>query len=146
MKGDRIPDTDHIARQCGGATIHEDGTIDGAAFRLRNLRGGWEEYLSVNWLESLDPTDREHQLELLRKVFVDKGRKLAARSKFAVHEVDSLRELVRRETADRRDLTVLHEHFPDDASHCGIFGLEHDDDVVADLMAEAVREVYPARG
>ena len=69
MKGDQIPEKDHSVRQCGGATVHEDGTIDGGAFRLRNLH-----------------------------------------------------------------------------SHCGIFGLDADDDLIADLIAEAVREIYPARG
>ena len=71
MKGDRVPDKDHIARQCGGANVHEDGTIDGAAFRLRERPDGWEEYLSVNWLEHLGPADRLRQLEILRQVFLD---------------------------------------------------------------------------
>lgn len=80
MKGDRIPDVDHIARYCGGATVHEDGSIDGVAFRLR----GGETFLSVNWLEYLDPADRNRQLTELRRVFLDKNFSLRKTARFTV--------------------------------------------------------------
>jgi hypothetical protein len=146
MKGDQIPGGDHIARYCGGANVHEDGTIDGAAFRLRKRPDSWEGYLSVNWLEYLGPAERLRQIEKLRQVFLNKPFKLGAKVKFAVHEVAALCEYVRRKSPDRRELRVLHEPFPDDDSHCGIFSLEPEDDLIADLIAEVVREVHPARG
>ena len=58
MQRDRVPDTDHISRYCGGAQILPDGRISGTAFRLREL----EEYLSVNWLEYLGLGDRDSEI------------------------------------------------------------------------------------
>ena len=48
MKGEAIPDSDHVGRYCGARTV-DNGEISAAAFMLRNT----EEYLSVNWLEEL---------------------------------------------------------------------------------------------
>ena len=146
MRGDQVPDNDHIARYCGGANVHEDGSIDGSAFRLRERPDGWEEYLSVNWLEYLEAADRRRQIEKLRQVFRNKPFKLGAKAKFAIHEVEDLCEYIRNKSPDRRNLRVLHDPFPDDCSHCGVFGLKSGDDLIADLIAEVVREIYPARG
>jgi hypothetical protein len=147
MKGEAVPDADHIARQCGGASVSEDGTtIDGSAFRLKEKAGVWEEYLSVNWLEHLDRDDRQRQLELLRGVFIAKGRKLGAKSKFAVHQVGPLRDHIRSNAPDRRALDVVHEPFDDDESHSGVYGLEAEDDFISDLIAECVQEIHPGRG
>lgn len=63
MQRDRVPDTDHISRNCGGAQVHEDGRISGIAFRLRES----EEYLSVNWLEYLGLADWHSQIEEIRR-------------------------------------------------------------------------------
>jgi hypothetical protein len=89
MKGDRIPDQDHVARHCGGATIHEGGTVNGTAFRLWR---GKEDYLSVNWLEFLDSSDRNSQLAALREAFRAKNFKLGKNARFAVLNVGQLRE------------------------------------------------------
>jgi len=146
MKGEAVPDEDHIARQCGGATVNEDGSIDGSAFRLKKKAGVWEEYLSVNWLEHLEPEDRQRQLERLRAVFIAKGRTLGAQSKFAVHQVGPLRDHVRSNSPDNRALDVVHEPFDDDESHSGVYGLEAEDDLISDRIAECVQEIHPGQG
>ncbi len=63
MKGDPLPDEDHIARLCGGARLDEDGKVIGACFMPRSN----EAYLSVNWLEWLAPTGRMAQLTGVRQ-------------------------------------------------------------------------------
>ncbi len=142
MKGDQVPDPDHVARYCGGASIHEDGRVDGGVFRLRKL----EPYLSVNWLEYLEPSDRSKQLDAVRTAFQQKPRfKVGSTARFAVHNVGALRTYVRDESPDRRELSVLHEPDLDDASHCGVYGLTMDDDLIADLIADIVQATYPAK-
>ncbi|WP_295401147.1 hypothetical protein [uncultured Thiocystis sp.] len=141
MTGDPVPDTHHIARLCGGATIDEEGAVTGAAFRLRANEG----YLSVNWLEHLSQIDRPSEIAELRRILTGKGMKLGAMARLAVLQVGPLRGHVGAESPDRRDLNVLHEPFPEDDSHCGIYGFRHDDDLIADLIAEIVRETYSAR-
>jgi len=57
MKGDPIPDKDHIARLCSPKTV-PDGQIEASAFLLRRD----EESLSINWLESLNCSSRECEI------------------------------------------------------------------------------------
>ena len=55
MKGDKIPDSDHISRFCRPMQV-EDGQIQSPAFMLRPK----DENLSVNWLEFLNIVNREN--------------------------------------------------------------------------------------
>jgi len=145
MSGDHIPDPDHIARYCGGKQIDENGRIDGAAFRLRRRDGIPEEYLSVNWLEFLATVNRPAQVAALQAVFLSKAFKVGSTARFAVLNVGDLRAYVRDESPDRRELSVLHEPEQDDASHCGLYGLRMDDDLISDLIAGIVHETYSAK-
>ncbi|SDW87679.1 hypothetical protein [Thiocapsa roseopersicina] len=146
MKGDQVPDADHVARYCGGASIHEDGRVDGSVFRLRKFDGKPEPYLSVNWLEYLEPSDRSKQLDALRTAFQQKPSfKVRSSARFAVHNVGALRGYVRTNSPDQCELSVLHEPDLDDDSHCGVYGLPMDDDLVADLIADIVQATYPAK-
>ena len=140
MQRDRVPDTDHISRYCGGAQVHEDGHISGTAFRLRES----EEYLSVNWLEYLALANRHFQIEEIRRVLGAKL-KLGSRARLAVLNAGQLREHVASASPDRRMLDILHKPEPLDPSHAGIFGLPPDDRLIAELIAEVVQEVYPAK-
>jgi hypothetical protein len=67
MKGQSIPDSEHVARYCKASTI-ENSAVQATAFMLRT----GEEYLSVNWLENLDCPDRERNKciaeSLLKKI------------------------------------------------------------------------------
>jgi hypothetical protein len=137
VKGDHVPDLDHVSRFCRPATIDE-GIVTGLAFRLRE----GEEYLSVNWLESLAHGGRSTQIAALRNVFERKFSKVSATARFAVLSVGELCAYIRNEG---RDLTAIHEPEPDDQSHCGVYGLRFDDEVIADMLAEIVQETVPAR-
>ena len=143
MQRDRVPDTDHISRYCGGAQILPDGRISGTAFRLREL----EQYLSVNWLEYLGLGDRDSEIAEVRRVLVAKGRNLGTTARLAVLNAGVLREHVASASADHRVLDILHEPEPKDPSHAGIYGLRRDDTLmeIAELIAQAVQDTILRR-
>lgn len=136
MKGDQIPDSDHIARYCGGSSVASDGSVNRMAFRIRN----GEEYLSVNWLEFLEKNTREEEIAEVRNV-LQKKLTLGSRSRIAVANVGPLINHIREE----RVLKVQHEPDLDDPSHSGIFGYGIDDDLIAFMIAEVFQETYSSK-
>lgn len=138
MKGDPISDQDHISRYCSAMHCTENGQVTGTAFQLRQI----EEYLSVNWLEFFHLADRQKEIREVRKGL---RLKLGAKAKIAVLNVGEAINYVRTQSPDARNLKVLYEPEEDDPSHSGIHGFRYDDHLIADLIAETVQEVYPAR-
>ena len=140
MKGQAIPDSDHVGRYCKASTV-ENGEISAAAFMMRET----EEYLSVNWLEELKSPSRASQIRDLQELYTKKL-KVGATARIAILNVGTLRTKVERESPDSRLLRVLHEpEEPDDPSHAGIYEIPHDDEIIAELIAQVVLEKYPAR-
>ena len=142
MKGDQIPDPDHIARFCRPLQV-ADEQIQATAFMLRAN----EESLSVNWLEYLNCSNRDHEINEIRNVYAAKLN-IGARAKIAVLNVGEVREKILTESLDRRKIEVLHDPIEDDVydpSHSGIFNLKQDDELIAELILETVHEAYPAR-
>lgn len=139
MKGDKIPDSDHIGRYCKPSAV-DNGQIQATAFMLR----GDEESLSVNWLEFLNCSNREQEVAELRKIYTSKL-SLGARAKIAILNVGEVRKKVFTESLDRRNLEVIHDPLIDDPSHSGIYNLKHDDELIAELVLETVKETYSAR-
>jgi len=140
MKGDTIPDQHHVARFCDNKHI-DGGFIQATAFMLRS----GEESLSVNWLEFLNCSCRESEIDELRKTYSRKL-KLGMKAKIAVLTVGEVREKMLRESTDRRNLKVLHDPETNDPSRSGIYNLRHDDEIIiAELILETVQETYPAR-
>ena len=142
-----VPDSDHISRFCNGSKRNDDGSVSGTQFRLRkDVRGnGPEEYLSGNWLEHLRMANRADEIVELQNVFSRKGFKIAKRDFFALLNVGEMRSHVLNKSPDRRVLHVLHKPSAKDHSHCGVYGLRLDDDIVSDLIAQTVKEQYPAK-
>jgi hypothetical protein len=140
MKGQAIPDSDHVGRYCKASTV-ENGEISATAFMMRET----EEYLSVNWLEELKRPSRASQIRDLQEVY-NKKLKVGATARIAILNVGTLRSKVQRESPDSRLLRVLHEpEEPDDPSHAGIYEIPHDDEIIAELIAQVVLENHPAR-
>jgi hypothetical protein len=140
MKGQAIPDSDHVGRYCKASTV-ENGEISATAFMMRET----EEYLSVNWLEELKRPSRTSQIRDLQEVY-NKKLKVGATARIAILNVGTLRSKVQRESPDSRLLRVLHEpEEPDDPSHAGIYEIPHDDEIIAELIAQVVLENHPAR-
>ncbi len=139
MKGDKIPDQNHIARYCKPTQV-SDGQIQATAFMLRT----GEESLSVNWLEFLNCSCRESEIVEIQNIYSTKL-SVGARAKIAVLNIGEVRKKVLKESPDRRNLEVLHNPENDDSSHSGIYNLKQDDELIAELLLETVREVYSAR-
>jgi len=139
MKGDHLPKQDHIARLCLQKTI-SDGQIQATAFQLRKT----DEYLSANWVEFLNCSDREREIKVLRDIY---PKKLTVKrtAKIAILNVGEVIDKVKNETPDGRTLRVLHNPNEVDPSHSGIYDLNQDDVVISELILEAVRETHPAR-
>ena len=139
MKGDTIPEEDNIARLCAPKTA-PDGVIQATAFMLRM----GEESLSVNWLEVLNCISRETEIAEIQNVYSSKLT-IGMRAKLAVLNVGEVRDKVRTESSDSRDLEVLHAPETVDPSHSGIYNLKQNDVEISELILETVRESYPAR-
>jgi hypothetical protein len=139
MKGDRIPDTDHIARLCYGKGISE-GQILGAAFlpRVKDI------YLSVDWLECLQCPDRASEIVELRKRYAKRNLTPKKKDQIAILNTGDMCAKVARESEDRRQLNVSHEpQWPDD-SHSGIWGISCSDMMIAELILLTVLDIAPA--
>lgn len=145
MKGDKIPDHNHIARFCKPTQV-ADGQIQPTAFMLREN----EQSLSVNWLECLNCSSRERKIAELRNIYSAKLN-VGLRAKIAILNVGEVREKVLTESPDRRNIDILHDPIIDDPSqindpsHSGVYNLKQDDELIAELILETVRETYPAR-
>jgi len=143
MIGEQIPDPDHIARLCQ-PKYAPDGQIQAGAFMLKSGQEG----LSVNWLEFLNCSSREDEIDKIRNVYSLKFNRIGANAKIAIINVGEVRERVLTESEDRRNLEVLHdpiEDDPPDPSHSEIYNLTQYDERIAELILETVHEVYPAR-
>ncbi len=129
-----IEDAFHCARLTKATQQRDDGGVEGDAFALRS----GEEYLSLNCLD-LFGGDREEQLSALRRVV---GLKLnvSKTALFSILNVGYTKQIVEPYAS----LDFIHQPQPDDETHCGLYGLEYNDELVQDLIAESVLEVATA--
>lgn len=132
MKGDPIPETDHVCRYCKPRAV-ENGKPLVAAFELREN----ERDLSVNWVEYFRLTDREQAICEIRKAFRAKGFKIKASGRFAVLNVGEIKSTAKERT--ETDLQVLEWPENNDLSHSAIFfGHSADDLMIPQLLYELV--------
>lgn len=135
MKGDPLPDNDHISRYCAPKTAL-DGQPTGASFMIRK----GEEFLSVNWMDHFGAADQKVQIAKIREHI---ELSLAKFGLFAVLNVGRVIDQVQR--FGEKQLAILHEPTQGDPSHSGVYGYRHEDLLVAELIAEMVIEIYPSR-
>jgi len=139
MKGETIPDQNHIARFCRPMQAPE-GQIQAMAFMLR----ADDESLSVNWLEFFNCSNRENEIAKIQTIYSETFT-VGARARIAILNVGEVRKKVLTESPDGRNLEVLHDPSINDPSHSGIYNLKQDDELIAELILETVRESYSAR-
>lgn len=139
VKGDTIPDNDHIARLCLPKHV-ADKQVQPTAFQLRPD----DESLSVNWLEFLNCSSRESEIDEIRKTYMAKL-DFGPRAQISVLNVGTVRYRVLTASEDRRNLEVLHDPEVNDPSHSGIYNLKQDDELISELILETVLESYSAR-
>lgn len=135
MKGDPLPGKDHISRCCAPKTA-PDGQPTGASFMLKKD----EDFLSVNWMEHFGETDQKVQIAKIREHI---ELSLAKSGLFAVLNVGRITDQIQR--FGEKKLAILHEPTQCDPSHSGIHGYQHEDLLVAELIAEMVIKTYPSR-
>lgn len=135
MKGDPLPGKDHISRYCAPKTA-PDGQPTGASFMPRKS----EEFLSVNWMEHFGKIGQKAQIAKIREHI---ELSLARNGLFAVLNVGKVIDHIHR--VGEKKLAILHEPTLGDQSHSGVHGYQHEDLLVAELIAEIVIEIYPSR-
>ena len=140
MKGDKLPASDHIARLCMPKSC-ADGEIQASAFILRKD----ELSLSVNWLEFLKCPTRESEIVAICEVYKKKFNRVPTNAKIAILNIDKTCSHVHDASEDNRILNILHEPEEKDPSHSGIFGMNQDDPLIAELICEMIQENYPAK-
>ena len=141
MKDDTIPDPHHVARLCNPIHIDE-GVIQAGAFMLKM----GQDNLSVDWLEYLNCSTRGNEITEIRHIYSKKFHRVSTHAQIAVLNVGQMREKVRKESPDRRNLKVLHNPEVNDQAHSGIYDLKQDDELIAELILESVLETHLAHG
>lgn len=145
MKGDKIPDSDNIARFCRPMQAPEE-EIQATAFMLRT----GEESLSVNWLEFLECSNRDSEIRELQRLYSKKFH-VGASARIAILNVGEVCDVVREGSLDNREIEVLHDPIRndpilcDDESHSEIRNMKEDNELIAELILEVIRENHPAR-
>lgn len=137
-----LPAGDHVARYCRPRALLPNGRPAREAFMLRAN----EEYLSTNRLEYFDDSDRQLQIEGIRRALSGKGFRLSHNGLFAVINVGAASDVCHNHlNLDIRFVALGELHDP---SHTGIFGLAVSNLAAADLLASLVNleEVYSAGG
>lgn len=142
MKGEPLPNSDHIARYCKPMCV-PDGEIQATAFMIRQN----DENLSVNWLEYLNCSSRENEVSEIRNIYSSKL-KVSTKARVAILNVGQVKQKIFTDSEDRRNIEILHDpkiDDPPDPSHSGIYNLRPDDELIAELIRETVLESYPVR-
>ena len=142
MIGDQIPDSDNIARFCKPSTA-PNGVIGAVAFMLREN----EPSLSVNWLEFLKCPNRDSEIKEMQRIYSE-TLTVSLKARIAILNVGEIRDVVRTETEDHRNIEVLHDPIPDgDQSHSEIHNLKQNNELIAELILEVLpeNENHPAR-
>ena len=152
MKGDPIPEEDHILRYVGGRHIDRDTedrpVILGGGFIARPRDGRRP---SCNWLECLRG-NLEEQVQQIR----DAARMVyGASGRLARLNVGHVIREVAFRTMENREISIIHDPLdPEgdwiaDPSHALMTNVPGEDDpegeLVGDLIADCVLESFPAR-
>lgn len=138
MRGQKLPDQDHISRFCPPKTA-PNGIITAAAFLLRPE----EEGLSVNWLEVLKCLCREDEIREIKQTYTRKL-KVSKNSRIAVLNVGIMCNTVFEQSPDNRRILVRHQPEPDiDPSHSEVFNLREDDELIAEVILRTILENHP---
>ena len=150
MKGDEIPDANHVSRYCRYKTLTEEGLPGPQSFSPRQI----DSYLSVNWIEYLRCDTREESVDQIRRVYRDKF-KVKSSERISIVNVGEMKRKVYNGTIDHRNLRVRHEpenyvskssgKLSVDESHSGVYNFKFDEDFISILISQAVKreDVYP---
>ena len=140
MKGDQLPDDNHIVRYVKPSFLLNE-KVTGDAFGLRNNETG----LSVNWLEFIEAVDNHSRLNEIMRI---SRLTLRRNGRFARLNVG---DTIRRVLGHALKIGIVEapldatKFFEADCSHAEILGLpqaeSHESELIGDLIAKGV--MYP---
>lgn len=144
MTGDDLTDDSQVVRYARPTLVREDGSVGGEAFQLRTE----ESSLSVNWLECFKEFSKSQQLDEVRR----RSRlQMRGNGRLAELQVGHTKQYVHAELNSLRFVhqpLAAEEECEADPSHSELVGLPKGDspeaELVGDLIAECVEDVYPA--
>ena len=143
MNGNDLPDGAHVVRYVKPTSRHEDGSVDGSAFRLRSGDNG----LSVNWLEYFSDLTRAQQLDAVRKLSRLTMRKRGCLAELGVGATKQYSPELTALRFVRKPLDA-ENGYEADPSHSEITGLPQGDSpqaaLIGDLIAECIQAIHPA--
>ncbi len=104
--------------------------------------GTLEEYLSVSCPNLTDQESFEKQLAELSRIYIEeKDFTPGKTSAFALFQVGQTTSYVKATV----DASLRFQHIPedDDKTHTGVFGIEYDNDLISELIADCVGFTFP---
>lgn len=137
MKGDILPPDNHVARYCPRKFISESNSVAPGAFMLKKN----ERYLSVQWLEYLMQPDRKEAINKVREM-LSRHLKIKRQDRIALLNVERTCNQVAEESGHK--IVMLHEPSLNNEAHSGIFGVDQDQELIAELITETILENHPA--
>jgi hypothetical protein len=143
MKGENIPDTNHVSRYCKPTDV-QDG-LQATAFQPRPNEDG----LSVHWVELLfSHQGNKDNINKLRDHY-STILKIGASAKIALLSVGKVKEIVKKFMD--RELSVIHDPLyepKEDEFHSLINNVRPNYEFVSELILETINEendLFPAR-
>ena len=144
MNENDLPDNAHVVHYVKPTSRHEDGSVDGSAFRLRPNDNG----LSVNWLEYFSDLTKAQQLDEVRRLS-----RLTMRKRGCLAEL-SVGVTKQHDSGELTALRFVHKPlaaengYEADPSHSEIMGLPQGNSpqaaLIGDLIAECIQAIHPA--
>lgn len=148
MKGDDLPDEDHIVRYVKPTSVRSDGKVDGSEFCLRAHRPD-DTGLSVNWLEFFRDLAKDGQLAEVRRL---SRLKVSERGCLAELNVGATKQYIRRELESLGFINMpldAEGEYEADPSHSEMVGLPPGNSdqaaLIGDMIAECINDTHPAR-
>ncbi len=136
MKGDSIPNSDHVLRHVNAKLIQGED-IDGGAFRLRKD----ETELSFNWMEYYRTLRIEEQIQSIRDTFPLKVKK---KDKFVKLNVGQAKSHVSGEHPQKKTIDFIEDGCVKVPSHSVMRGEPDIDAMMGDLLADCILDKFPA--
>lgn len=134
--GDALPKDNNIVRYSGGAQLDEEGNLSAESFKLRQN----ESYLSVYCAEMTGRDSLRNSLEFIRD---DIPLSTGTQGKLGAFSVGEALDVAKAER--NIDLSITHEPvlIKEEPElnceyHCGVRGIEYDQDVVSKMIADRV--------
>ena len=144
MAGKHLENESNVVRYCRPSAVHQDGTVNGAAFQLRKNEAG----LSVHWLQSFHSATKDQQLDQVRRL---SRLTLSPNGRFAELRVG---RVMQRFSPALAGLSFVHSPlvaesgYAADPSHSEIYGLPEpsspEAEFVGDIIASCVEEIHLA--